>query len=360
MNKLNVLCLFGGNSTEYEISCWSFDSVIKNLDQEKFNIITAGISKTGEWHIYEGLPEKIRDLSWIEDLNNLYPCAMVPKSKENNKARLLKFIKKDYETLDIDVILPIIHGANGEDGTIQGLAQIYGVACAGADLSGSVYSYDKTVTKILCSKIKGLNQAGYLSFEKYEFDSDCENILKFAEKNIKFPMFIKPARAGSSVGIIKVKKAEELKQAVLEAFKFDDKVLIEENMTGKEIEVAVMGNKNNLTVSCPGEIKPNAEFYDYDTKYITNTAEHFIPADISGKTSEKVRETARQVYMQVGAGGFARVDFFVDGDEIYFNEINTIPGFTEISMFAKLLMHSENITYTELITRIIELAVEKT
>lgn len=354
MGKINVLCLFGGNSTEYEVSCRSFDSVIKNIDEEKFNIIKVGISKSGEWHIYEGANEKIRDLSWADDSFDLHPCAIVPKSKLNEKARLHRFTGGE-PVLDIDVILPIIHGANGEDGTIQGLARIYDIACAGSDINGSVCSYDKSVTKILCTQIPGLRQAEYLAFKKYEFSGD---ILKLAEEKLGFPMFVKPAKAGSSVGITKVSQACELEQAVLGAFRFDDTVLIEANMTGKEIEVAVFGNGDKLTVSCLGEIKPNSDFYDYDTKYINDTAEYFIPADLSAETSEKVCEFARQIYMRVGAGGFARVDFFVDGERIYFNEINTIPGFTEISMFAKLLMHSENMSYKELVTKIIELAVE--
>jgi D-alanine-D-alanine ligase len=365
MGKINVLCLFGGNSTEYEVSCRSFNSVVQNIDEEKFNIIKLGISKNSEWNIYAGSNEKIRDLSWVDDLNNLYPCEIIPKNKINNKACLCKFTNgminsrgESFEKIDIDVILPIIHGANGEDGTIQGLANIYGIACAGADINGSVCSYDKAVAKVLCAQIAGINQAEYLVFKKYEFDSDFENILKLAEEKIKFPMFVKPARAGSSVGIAKVKQARELEQAMLDAFKYDNKIIIEQNMAGKEIEVAVLGNKNYLAASCPGEIMPNADFYDYDTKYINDTAEYFIPAAISAETSEKVRELAKKIYMKLGAGGFARVDFFVDGDNIYFNEINTIPGFTEISMFAKLIMHSENISYKELVTRIIELAVK--
>jgi len=371
MGRLNVLCLFGGQSTEYEVSCRSFESVVRNIDGEKFNIVKIGISKAGEWNIYGGPSAKIRDLSWADDSGNLYPCAIIPKSKANDKARLCKFTDGgSFEKIDIDVILPIIHGANGEDGTIQGLAQMYGVACAGADINGSVCSYDKNAAKILCAQIDGLKQPEYLALRRYEFCAgrDRENILKLAGEKIKFPMFVKPAKAGSSVGIYKVARPDELERAVLDAFEFDDMVLVESNMNGKEIEVAVLGNGDDLTVSCPGEIKPNADFYDYDTKYINDTAELCIPADLSAETSEKIRGFAKQIYMRVGAGGFARVDFFVDvdidaaggrGDEIYFNEINTIPGFTEISMFAKLLIYSEDMSYKELMTRIIELAVTR-
>jgi D-alanine-D-alanine ligase len=370
MEKITVLCLFGGNSTEYEVSCRSFNSVASNIDEEKFNIVKVGITKDGAWNIYTGSNENIRNLSWIRDNENLFPCAIIPKNKTNKKAYLCKFTNgiinadgESYEKIDIDVILPIIHGGNGEDGTIQGLAQLYEIPCAGANISGSVCSYDKVIMKILCAKIEGINMAEYIAFKKYEFDKDSENILKCAEEKLKFPMFVKPANAGSSVGIFKVKEEDGksgLKQAILDAFKFDDKVVIEENITGKEIEIAVIGNKDNLIASCPGEIIPNADFYDYDTKYINDTAEYFIPATIDEETGEKVRELAKKVYMTVGAGGFSRVDFFVDKDnKIYFNETNSIPGFTDISMFAKLMVYHEKITYKEVVTKIIELALEK-
>ena len=370
MEKITILCLFGGNSTEYEVSCRSFNSVAGNIDEEKFNIVKVGISKDGAWNIYTGSNENIRNLSWIDDTENLFPCALVPKNKTNSKACLYKFTNgiinangESFESINIDVILPIVHGGNGEDGAIQGLAKLYEIPCAGADIIGSVCSFDKVITKILCAKIDGINMANYIAFKKYDFDKESEKILNFAIENLKFPMFVKPANAGSSVGIFKVKEEQGkdgLTQAILDAFKFDDKIIIEQNITGKEIEVAIMGNDDRLIASCPGEIIPNADFYDYDTKYINDTAEYFIPATIDEETSEKVRELAKKVYMTVGAGGFSRVDFFVDdNNKIYFNETNSIPGFTDISMFARLVIHSENITYKEVVTKIIELALEK-
>lgn len=370
--KINVLCLFGGNSTEYEVSCRSFNSVAGNIDEKKFNVIKVGITKTGEWNIYTGSNENIRNLTWIKDNDNLFPCAIIPKSKINKKACLCKFTNgiinsdgESFEKINIDVILPIVHGNNGEDGTIQGIAKMYEIPCAGADIIGSVCSFDKVITKILCAKIAGINQADYIAFKKYDFDKDCENIMKHAIENIRYPMFVKPANAGSSVGIFKVREEQGktgLKKAILDAFKYDDKVIIEEKITGIEIEVSVIGNDDRLIVSCPGEIRPNADFYDYDTKYITETSEQFIPADLDKETSEKIRELAKKVYTTVSAGGFSRVDFFVDtekNNKIYFNEINTIPGFTEISMFAKLMMYHEKITYKDVVTKIIELALEK-
>lgn len=370
MEKITVLCLFGGNSTEYEVSCRSFNSVAGNIDEEKFDIIKVGISKDGVWNIYAGSNENIKNLSWINDSENLFPCSLVPKNKTNNKACLYKFTNgfinsagESFEKIDIDVILPIVHGGNGEDGAIQGLAKLYDIPYAGADIIGSVCSFDKVIAKILCAKIDGINMADYIAFKKYDFEKDSEKILSLAIENLKFPMFVKPANAGSSVGIFKVKEEQGrdgLNQAIFDAFKFDDKIIIEQNITGKEIEVAVMGSGDRLIVSCPGEIIPNADFYDYDTKYINDTAEYLVPANIDKQTGEKVRELAKKVYMAVGAGGFSRVDFFVDeNNKIYFNETNTIPGFTEISMFARLMMYSENMSYKEVVTKIIELALEK-
>ena len=352
---------FRGNSTEYEVSCRSAGSVAENIDEKKFDITKVGISKNGAWNIYTGPNGNIANLSWAGDAANLSPCALVPKNEANGKARLYKFTGGGgFEQTDIDVILPIVHGGNGEDGAIQGLAELYGVPYAGSDIAGSVCSYDKAISKALCAGIDGLYTAKYIVFKKYEFDKDAAGIIKSAEEKLGYPMFVKPANAGSSVGIFKAREKSELAQAVSDAFMYDDKIIIEENITGKEIEVAVMGNGGELTVSCPGEVVPNADFYDYDTKYNNDTAEFFIPARIDEKTSEKVRGFAEKIYTAVGAGGFSRVDFFVDADNrIYFNETNTIPGFTDISQFAKLMMHHEKITYKEVVTKIIELAIER-
>ena len=358
MKKISVACLFGGNSTEYEVSCRSFYNVIQNIDEEKFNIIKIGIDKSGEWYIYNGVNANIANLEWINDSENLYPCAVMPKQKNDEKAYIYKILT--HEKIDIDVILPIIHGANGEDGTIQGLAKLYGIPCAGADITASVCSFDKTITKMLCGNV-GINQGKYIVLTKYEFDANTEEVIKSVgesvEKVIKYPVFVKPANAGSSVGISKVKDKNGLRQAIINAFKYDAKVLVEQFMEGKEIEIAVLGNNFDLTVSCCGEIDPCAEFYDYDTKYINDTAKEYIPARLDKETSDKAKEIAKKVYMLLGVSGFARVDFFVTKDNIiYFNEINTIPGCTEISLFAKLLIHG-GMTYREIITKIIELAL---
>ena len=354
MKKISVACLFGGNSTEYEVSCRSFYSVMQNMDSEKFNAIKIGIDKSGTWYIYTGANENIANLEWINDSENLYPCSIMPKQKKGEKAYLYKILT--HEKIEIDVILPIIHGANGEDGTVQGLARLYEIPCAGADIIGSVCSFDKSVTKTLCN-YAGINQGKYISCRRYEYDSDPDVLMQKAEETIKYPMFVKPANAGSSIGISKAKNKSELKQAINKAFEHDTKILIEQFTEGKEIEIAVLGNKSELIVSCCGEIDPCAEFYDYDTKYTNDTAKYFIPARLDKEISDKTREIAKKIYMLLGVSGFARVDFFVAADNtIYFNEINTIPGCTEISLFAKLLIHG-GMTYKEIVTQIIELAL---
>ena len=358
MKKLSVVCLFGGNSTEYEVSCRSFNSVVQNIDEDKFNIIKIGIDKNGAWYIYTGDNAAIANLEWINDSGNLFQCAIMPKTKKGEKAYLYKI--STHEKIDIDVILPIIHGANGEDGTIQGLAKLYEIPCAGADIKGSVCSFDKSIAKMLFDNA-GINQGKYIILLKNEFDANPEEFInefdRAVREKIKYPAFVKPANAGSSVGISKVKDKSELKQAVFDAFKYDSKVLVEQFMEGREIEISVLGNGRDLTVSCCGEIDPGAEFYDYDTKYINDTAVQYIPARLDKEVNDRIIETVKKVYRLLGVSGFARVDFFVAADNtVYLNEINTIPGFTEISMFAKLLIHG-GMTYKEIVTKIIELAL---
>lgn len=359
MNKLNILCLFGGNSTEYEVSCRSYSSVIKNIDLELFNVIEVGIQKCGAWCIYEGDTANILNLSWDNDTTNLYPCAVIPKQDGNGKAGLIKFGRDGSHVFTpIDAILPIIHGANGEDGTVQGLARMYEIPCVGSDIIGSVCSFDKELTKIICAA-RGIKQGKYISFRDYQYMKDRELIITRAETELGYPMFVKPANAGSSVGITKARTRAELIGGIATAFKNDRKAVIEANVKGREIEIAVLGNDDNLYISVPGEIDPNADFYDYDTKYINDTAKYFIPARLDSATAEKIKETAAAVYTGVGAGGFSRIDFFVaENGEVIFNEINTIPGFTDISMYAKLMTY-DGMSYSQLITKMIMLAVNK-
>ena len=256
----------------------------------------------------------------------------------------------------IDVVFPVLHGENGEDGTIQGLLQLAGIPYVGPHVAASAVAMDKTLTKLVADNA-GIPQAAWQLVRRGSLDTRLESTLDALEKRFVYPMFVKPAGTGSSVGVSKAKSRQALAEALEEASKFDDKVLVEEFICGKEIEVAVMGNESPVASVC-GEIDSGVEFYDYDAKYITDTSVAYIPARISEEASEQVRDMAVKVYRAIGCQGLSRVDFFVtDEGKVVFNEINTIPGFTSISMYPKLFGAS-GIPYGQLIDQLLELALE--
>lgn len=357
MEKIAVLCLFGGKSTEYDVSRASATSVLENIDYNKYTVEKVGITKDGRWYYYTGSVEKISDGSWFSDEENLSPCAIAPKGLDKDKACLSVFESSGgYKIINFDVIFPVIHGANGEDGSIQGLGMLCGAPVCGADIIGSVLAYDKSLAKILCERAN-IPQAQYVVIKEDEFISSAEKIIDNIEQNINYPVFVKPTKAGSSIGITKAIDRKSLLEGIKYAFSYDNIVIAEEFIKGREIEISVIGGgTEEITVASCGEIKPNAEFYDYNTKYINDTAEYFIPADISKEISSKIAEYAKTVYLTLGITGFARIDFFLRGNEIIFNEINTIPGFTKISLFARLL-ESSGIKYSQSIDMIITAAI---
>ena len=256
----------------------------------------------------------------------------------------------------IDVVFPVLHGENGEDGTIQGLLQLAGIPYVGPHVAASAVAMDKTLTKLVADRA-GIPQADWLLVRREEMGSRMESILDQIEKKFAYPMFVKPAGTGSSVGVSKAADRQALEQGLRAAAAFDQKVLVEEFIRGKEIEVAVMGNDNPVASVC-GEIDSGAEFYDYDAKYVTDTSVAYIPARISEAEAERVRELAVRVYQAIGCQGLSRVDFFVtEAGRAVFNEINTIPGFTSISMYPKLFAAS-GIPYSQLLDALIDLAME--
>jgi len=284
----------------------------------------------------------------------------MPGNYEDNKSCLIKFNQDNTITkINIDTVFPIIHGANGEDGSIQGLCALLGIPCCGADIYGSIYCYDKLTTKTIAEKAS-VKCAGYVSIHASIGFKDGwgDRLFEGVEERFGYPVFVKPSRGGSSVGISKAKNRDELIAAINKAFQYDSIVLVEEAIEGKEVEIAVMGTAwNNLRISACGEIEPGAEFYDYETKYINDTAQYFIPARISDESAEQIRWLAEKIYMNTQCSGFARIDFFVkDNGEVIFNEINTIPGFTPISMFSRMFEHS-GIPYSECIDIIIKNAL---
>ena len=257
----------------------------------------------------------------------------------------------------IDVVFPVLHGENGEDGAMQGLLQMAGIPYVGPHVSASAVAMDKTLTKLVADQA-GVTQAAWHLVRNSDLDNHMNQALDALEQKFAYPMFVKPAGTGSSVGVSKAADREQLRMALLEAGTYDEKILVEEFIHGREVEVAVMGNSSPVASEC-GEIDSGAEFYDYEAKYITDTSVAYIPARISEEVAEQVRDSAVKIYKAIGCQGLSRVDFFVtyEDNRVVFNEINTLPGFTSISMFPKLFAAS-GIPYAQLIDELLRLAVE--
>ena len=353
MKSLSVCILFGGVSPEHEVSLRSAESVLNNIDESKYNVFPVGITKEGKWILYGG--KDYSDLPsgrWLTHPDNRQ-AAISPIRGQG----LLTFEGDCVVRQQIDVVFPVLHGENGEDGTIQGLLQLAGIPYVGPHVAASAVAMDKTLTKLVVDQA-GIAQAAWNLVRRSDMGSRMEGTLDALEAKFAYPMFVKPAGTGSSVGVSKATEREDLKKALLEAGKYDDKVLVEEFIRGREIEVAVMGNESPVASVC-GEIDSGADFYDYDAKYITDTSVSYIPARIPEDVAETVRDTAVKVYKAIGCQGLSRVDFFVTWQEnrVVFNEINTIPGFTSISMYPKLFGAS-GVPYSQLIDQLLELALE--
>lgn len=353
MNKKTVALLFGGVSSEYDVSCMSVSSVWENIDREKFEPVLLGITKTGEWCLYSGDIEKVRNREWDKDSENLKKAFICPDRRVHGA---MVESENGFEELYIDVVFPVLHGKNGEDGTMQGLLEIAGLPYVGCKVLASAACMDKDVCHTLL-KGAGVPQVKWLTYFRGNVDySEAE---KAVETELGWPVFVKPANAGSSVGISKVKSAGKLREAMELAFEHDVKVIIEEAVQNPiEVECAVLGN-DELMVGGPGEIVPADEFYSYDAKYYNDESETFLKARIDEAVAEEIRETAKKAYKILGCKGLTRVDFLINGDsgKIVLNEPNTLPGFTNISMYPKLIM-STGMTYAALIDRLLELACE--
>ncbi len=351
--KLNVCVLFGGISPEHEVSLRSAESVLNNMDPEKYNIFPVGITKEGNWLLYGGADYSLLPTGQWQDHPNNRPAAISPVRGQG----LLSFEGDSVVREQIDVVFPVIHGENGEDGAIQGLLQLAGIPYVGPHISASAVAMDKTLTKLVADNA-GITQAKWLLVRNSELQNRMDDILDTVESKFPYPVFVKPAGTGSSVGVSKANDREELKDALLSAGVYDEKILVEEFIDGHEVEVAVMGNETPVA-SEVGEIDSGAEFYDYDAKYISDTSVAYIPARIPAEIAEELRQQAVRVYTAIGCQGMSRVDFFVTyaDNRVVFNEINTIPGFTSISMYPKLFVAS-GIPYNELIDRLLQLAME--
>ena len=349
MEKIKLGVIFGGMSTENEVSIISANSILNNLDEKKYDIYPIYIDKEGNWWETERQNVKLELGATVEN-----------KTKIENEIKYLK---------QLDVVFPVLHGLYGEDGAIQGLLELLKTPYVGGHVLSSSIGMDKAYSKIIFERA-GLKQADYEYIrklrEKYiyvnkNFDEELLSLDEVSKKisyNLKFPMFIKPSNSGSSVGINKAKNLEELKKYIEYAAKFDNKILVEQGIIGREVECAVLGNEE-VIVSCVGEIKPAEEFYSYDAKYNNKQSRTEIPADLPKEISEKIRNQAIKAFKAIDGKGLSRVDFFIENNtnEIYINEINTMPGSTNISMYPKLFEEG-GIGYKELLDKLIQLALE--
>ena len=350
MEKIKVGVIFGGMSTENEVSVVSAGSILGNIDRKKFEVFPIYIDKQGKWYIFIEDGKKRELGAEVENIIEI----------ENIEEYLQK----------LDVVFPVLHGLYGEDGTIQGLFELLKIPYVGCRVLASSVGMDKVYTKIVFEKA-GLNQTPYEYVRKYKdtyiyidknFNEkilDLKEIAKKITENLEFPMFVKPSNSGSSVGVKKAENEKELIENIEYASKFDNKILIEQGINGREIECAVLGNEE-VIASCIGEIKSADEFYSYDAKYKNEESKTEIPAEIPEEISEEIRKQAIKAFKAIDGKGLSRVDFFVENktNKIIINEINTMPGFTSISMYPKMFEKS-GIPYRELITRLINLSLEK-
>ena len=353
MKKLSVCVLFGGISPEHEVSLRSAEFVLNSLDPEKFNVFPVGITKNGDWILYTGTDYSLLPTGEWKDYPENRRAAISPVRGQG----LLSFEGDCVVREWIDVVFPVLHGENGEDGAMQGLLQMAGIPYVGPHVAASAVAMDKTLTKLVVDQA-GIRQAAWMLVRSTDVDCRADWVMDQVEKKFSYPVFVKPAGTGSSVGVSKAADRDALKDALLKAGTYDAKILVEEFISGREVEVAVMGNESPVASIC-GEIDSGAEFYDYDAKYVTDTSVAYIPARISEDVSEQVRDAAVRIYSAIGCQGLSRVDFFVtyEGDEVVFNEINTLPGFTSISMFPKLFAAS-GIPAEQLVEELLKLAVE--
>ncbi len=353
MKKLSVCVLFGGMSPEHDVSLRSAEYVLNCLDPEKYNIFPVGITKEGEWILYGGTDySKLPGEQWLSNENNRR-AAISPVRGQG----LLSFEGDCVVREWIDVVFPVLHGENGEDGAMQGLLQLAGIPYVGPHVSASAVAMDKTLTKLVADQA-GVKQAAWMLVRSTDLAARFEQVLDQLEAKFRYPMFVKPAGTGSSVGVSKARDRQALADALRNAAKFDKKILVEEFIHGREVEVAVMGNDSPVASIC-GEIDSGADFYDYDAKYLTDTSVAYIPARISEEVEEVVRDAAVRIYSAIGCQGLSRVDFFVtyEDSRVVFNEINTLPGFTSISMYPKLFAAS-GIPGGQLIDELLKLAME--
>lgn len=354
MNKTTVAVIFGGVSSEHEVSLVSAKSVIDNIPRENYDVIMLGITKTGHWQLFSGDTSKLPDGSWEKDDENVDAYI----SPDTSVHGIVKIQDGRAQTIRVDVVFPVLHGANGEDGTMQGLLTLAQIPFVGCGCASSAVCMDKMFEKCILDAAN-IPQAKWDYTDMGDYKANPAAVLDRVEKKLGYPIFVKPANAGSSVGITKAHDRAELEKAIDVAGVHDRKIIFEETVIGHEVECAVLGNDDPI-VSCCGEILPCNEFYDYDAKYLAGKTGLCIPANIPEEKSLDVRNTAKKAYKLLGCSGLTRMDFFIRESDgaVLLNEPNSIPGFTSISMYPKLF-EASGIKYSELLDRLFKLAIEK-
>ncbi|MCC7261520.1 MAG: D-alanine--D-alanine ligase [Candidatus Latescibacteria bacterium] len=350
MRKIRVGVLFGGRSCEHEVSVRSARSVLEAIDRDKYEVIMIGISKGGQW-LMAGNARAVLEAGVVEE------GGLLPVTLEQDGA----LVGRQGDELDqrLEVIFPLLHGPFGEDGTVQGLMELAGIPYVGSGVVGSAVGMDKEMTK-RAFRAEGLPQVEYAVVRRHQWRQDPAGVQRQLESQLGYPMFFKPANMGSSVGVCKAHGPEEFRACLEEAASYDYKVVVEaEAADCREVECAVLGNEEPQA-SVVGEIVPGNEFYDYNAKYIDDNSQLIIPARLSPQVADQVRQLSLRAFRAVEAAGLSRVDFFVSrrDEQVYINEINTLPGFTPISMYPKL-WEASGIGYTALIDRLIQLALER-
>jgi D-alanine-D-alanine ligase len=352
MTKLNLGIIFGGKSAEHEISLISAKNIIDNADKNKYEIYPIGINKNGEFLLFSGNDYILdaQDAKKVRLNNNSTPITF----NFNGNQEIIGILDKNLK-IKLDVVFPVLHGTFGEDGTIQGLFEMTGIPYVGANVLGSAIGMDKEIAKKILEN-SGIKTAKFLTF--FSLEKQSINFSDISSK-LGLPFFIKPASAGSSVGIHKIKDDKDFSEKINDAFKYSNKIICEETIVGKEIECSVLGNENPMA-SLPGEVIPNHEFYSYEAKYLDeNGAKFEIPTKLPESIIKNIQEIAIKSFKVLGCEGMARVDGFLkENNEFILNEINTIPGFTTISMYPKLWEVS-GVSYSELIDKLIQLAIER-
>ena len=353
--KMCVVLLFGGMSSEHEVSRVSVGNFVNNIDREKYEVLTVGITKEGRWLYTEATAAQMADGSWEELAGNM-ACVISPDRADHG---MILFTPEGHvEKVHVDVVIPVLHGLWGEDGTVQGLLELAGIPYVGCGVLASAVCMDKAVANALF-EANGVPHTRWLAADRWEIESDLEGVCEGVEKKLGWPVFVKPANAGSSVGISKVSSRDELKKAIDLALENDRKVVFEAFVDGQEVECAVIGS-DPAVATRPGEILAGAEFYTYDDKYKNGVSQVVIPARLDETKLDEVKTYAAMAYTALNCEGLARCDFFVEHGtgRVLINEINTFPGFTSISMYPKLMEH-EGLPVPQLIDRLIALALER-